>query len=150
MKVYIYQHKQLLMVADTIKDAARETHVSPFTVRRYIDTAQVTKRGYFYSLKEVSESKLNRLPDREEKLKSKKGLDYAMDGKCRKVVGSQEYEVDAKNGLVTYIPVTKAEKKEMLTRFIAKVAKERWRTLPRNVAILEKQFAEELINNIFM
>lgn len=145
--IYIYQHREPFINVNTLKEAAQETHISTSTVAKYLQTGMVTKKGFFFSNKQIPKEQRHSIPDNDQKL-SKKGLEFTMDGKCRKVIDDQEYEVYSGDGMVTYVPPTKLERKEALTMMIAKVAKDRWRNLPRNVATLEKQYIRELIDSL--
>jgi hypothetical protein len=145
--IYIYQHKKHFIDVQTIKEAAQETHISTSTVTRYLREGLVTKRGFFFSYKKIPKDQLDKLPDSDKQI-SPKGLEYVSDGKCRKIVDNQEYEVSCKDGLVTYLPQKKEERKEALTKMIAKVAKDRWRNIPRSIATLERQFIRELLDSL--
>ena len=145
--IHIYQHKKHFIDVQTIKEAAQETHISTSTVTRYLREGLVTKRGFFFSYKKIPKTELDQLPDSDHQI-SPRGLEYVSDGKCRKIVDNQEYEVSCKDGLVTYLPQKKEERKEALSKMIAKVAKDRWRNIPRNIATLERQFILELIESL--
>lgn len=145
--IYIYQHREPFINVSTLKEAALETHVSTTTVKKYLQTGMATKKGFFFSDKPIPEEDLKRLPDNNIQV-SKNGLVYTMEGKCRKVIDGQEYEVNSNDGMVTYVPPTKQGKKEALSSIIAKVARDRWRNIPRHIATLERQYIRELIDSL--
>lgn len=145
--IYIYQHREPFITVKTLKEAAQETHVSTTTVSTYLKTGMVTKKGFFFSHKPIPKEQRHNIPDNDQQL-SKNGIELKMDGKCRRMVDDQEYEVNSRDGLVTYIPTTKQERIETLARFIARIAKDRWRNIPRSLATLEKQFTKELIDSL--
>lgn len=142
--IYIYQHREPFISVSTLKEAAQETHISVMTVKKYLQTGMATKKGFFFSDKPIPEEDLKRLPDNNIQV-SKAGLTYTMEGKCRKVIDGQEYEVNSSDGMVTYVPKSKQGKKEALSVIIAKVARDRWRNIPRHIATLERQYIRELI-----
>ena len=71
-----------------------------------------------------------------------------INGKRKKVVDGQVYEVDVKNGYVTHIPRTHSERVGLLKALIFRIAKDRWMRVPRQVAALEKTALNELLENI--
>lgn len=103
-----------------------------------------TKDGWVFTEDELSEEELKSCPDSN---RIKPNLEK-INGKRKKVVDGQEYEVDVKNGYVTHIPRTHSERVGLLKTLIFRIAKDRWMRVPRQVAALEKTALGELLENI--
>ena len=148
IQVYIYKNREFCCKAASIAEAAEITSVTPAQVRNilyHIGKQPCTRQGFAYSTKLLTDDKIEQLPcmDTEQKGYTK------VDGKrCRQIVDEQEYEVNCKDGNVTYQAANKQERIDNFKLFLFKSLKERWMLIPKSQATLEKTFIREFLDSI--
>ena len=148
IEVYIYHNKELWCKAASITEAAEKTSVTPPQVRNilyHIGKQTCTRQGFSYSTKPLTENEIEQLPciDTEQKGYKK------VDGKsCRQIVDEQEYEVNCKDGKVTYQAANKQDRKDNFKQFLFNNFRERWMLIPKSQATLERTFIREFLDSI--
>ena len=148
IQVYIYKNKELWCKASSITEAADKTSVTPSQVRNilyHIGKQTCTRQGFSYSTKPLTDTEIEQLPciDTEQKGYTK------VDGKsCRQIVDEQEYEVNCKDGKVTYQAANKQERKDNFKQFLFTSFRERWMLIPKSQATLERTFIREFLDSI--
>lgn len=143
--VYVYQHQEFICKAPALKIAAQLADTSPSFVRKLMDENRCTPDGYFFSLKELTQDEIDNIPD---SYKKKQKIERRTADECYKKVNNQEYEVDCKDGQVTYVPRKKKDKIRMLRLLIKKIAADRWRIIDQRMATLEQQGIRELLDSL--
>lgn len=146
--IYIYKNQEFLCKASTIAEAAEKTSVTTTQVRNilyHIGKQPCTRQGFAYSLKPLTDEELEQLPciDTEQKGYTR------VDGRsCKKIVETQEYEVNCNDGKVTYQSAKKQERIDNFKRFLFTKFRERWLLIPQAEAVLERQFIREFLDSI--
>lgn len=144
--VYCYHHRELIDVANSIREAARLASVSDYLVQTILDNqSRCTKQGWFFSLKKLQDT--TNCPDKEEETNSY-SLQRFGEKKLAKVIGKQVYEVQHNNGYVTDIPRNREAKKQRLKQIIAALCKDRWMKISPSRVALERQGLKELIDSL--
>lgn len=148
IQVYIYKNQELWCKASSIAEAAEKTSVTPAQVRNilyHIGKQPCTRQGFAYSLKPLTEEEREQLScmDTEQKGYTR------VDGRsCKKIVETQEYEVNCNDGNVTYQAAKKQERIDNFKRFLFTKFRERWLLIPQEEAVLERQFIREFLDSI--
>lgn len=146
--IYIYKNQEFLCKASTIAEAAEKTSVTTTQVRNilyHLVKQPCTRQGFAYSLKPLTDEELEQLPciDTEQKGYTR------VDGRsCKKIVETQEYEVNCNDGKVTYQSAKKQERIDNFKRFLFTKFRERWLLIPQAEAVLERQFIREFLDSI--
>ena len=148
IQVYIYKNREFCCKAESIAEAAEKTNVTPTQVRNilyHIGKQPCTRQGFAYSTKPLTDDEIEQLPciDTEQKGYTK------VDGKsCRQIVDEQEYEVNCKDGKVTYQASKKQERIDNFKQFLFTSLKERWMLINKSQATLERTFIREFLDSI--
>ena len=148
IQVYIYKNQELWCKASSIAEAADKTNVTPTQVRNilyHIGKQPCTRQGFAYSTKPLTDDEIEQLPciDTEQKGYTK------VDGKsCRQIVDEQEYEVNCKDGKVTYQASKKQERIDNFKQFLFTSLRERWMLINKSQATLERTFIREFLDSI--
>lgn len=148
IEVYIYKNKELWCKASSIAEAADKTSVTLTQVRNilyHIGKQPCTRQGFSYSTKPLTDYEIEQLPcvDTVQKGYTK------VDGKsCRQIVDEQEYEVNCKDGKVTYQASKKQERIDNFKQFLFNNFKKRWMLIPKKQATLERTFIREFLDSI--
>ena len=148
IQVYIYKNREFCCKAASITEAAEKTSVTPPQVRNilyHIGKQPCTRQGFSYSAKPLTDDEIDKLPCVDTDQKGYKKVD----GKsCRQIVDEQEYEVNCKDGKVTYQAANKQERKDNFKQFLFNNFRERWMLIPRAQATLERTFIREFLDSI--
>ena len=148
IEVYIYKNQELWCKAASIAEAADKTSVTPPQVRNilyHIGKQTCTRQGFSYSTKPLTDDEIEQLPcmDTEQKGYTR------IDGKsCRQIVDEQEYEVNCKDGKVTYQAANKKDRIDNFRQFLFNNFRERWMLIPKAQATLERQYIREFFDSI--
>lgn len=148
IQVYIYKNREFCCKAASIAEAAGKTSVTPTQVRNIlynIGKQPCTRQGFAYSTKPLTDDEIEQLPcmDTDPKGYTK------VDGKsCRQIVDEQEYEVNCKDGRVTYQASKKQERIDNFKQFLFNKFRERWTIIPKAEATLERTFIREFLDSI--
>lgn len=148
IQVYIYKNKELWCKASSIAEAAEKTSVTQAQVRNilyHIGKQNCTRKGFAYSTKPLTDDEIEQLSCIDI---SKKGYTRVDGRSCKKVVETQEYEVNCNDGNVTYQAASKKERIDNFKQFLYTKFRERWMLIPKAEAVLERQFIREFLNSI--
>ena len=146
--IYIYKNREFCYKAASIAEAAEKTSVTPTQVRNilyHIGKQTCTRQGFAYSTKPLTDDEIEKLPciDTEQKGYTR------IDGKsCRQIVDEQEYEVNCKDGKVTYQAANKKDRIYNFKQFLFNNFRERWMLIPKAQVTLEKTFIREFLDSI--
>ena len=148
IQVYIYKNQELWCKAASIAEAADKTSATPAQVRNilyHLGKQTCTRQGFAYSTKPLTDDEIEQLPCIDT---DKKGY-TKVDGKsCRQIVDEQEYEVNCKDGKVTYQAANKKDRIDNFKQFLFTKFRERWLLIPKAQVTLEKTFIREFLNSI--
>lgn len=148
IQVYIYKNKELWCKTSSITEAADKTSATPAQVRNilyHLGKQTCTRQGFAYSTKPLTDDEIEQLPCIDT---DKKGY-TKVDGKsCRQIVDEQEYEVNCKDGKVTYQASKKQERIDNFKQFLYTKFRERWILIPKAQATLERQYIREFFDSI--
>ena len=148
IQVYIYKNQELWCKAASIAEAADKTSATPAQVRNilyHLGKQTCTRQGFAYSTKPLTDDEIEQLPCIDT---DKKGY-TKVDGKsCRQIVDEQEYEVNCKDGKVTYQASKKQERIDNFKQFLYTKFRERWILIPKKQATLERTFIREFLDSI--
>ena len=148
IQVYIYKNREFCFKAESIAEAADKTNVTPTQVRNilyHIGKQPCTRQGFAYSTKPLTDDEIEQLPCIDT---DKKGY-TKVDGKsCRQIVDEQEYEVNCKDGKVTYQASKKQERIDNFKQFLFTSLRERWMLINKSQATLERTFIREFLDSI--
>lgn len=146
--IYIYKNREFCFKAASIAEAAEKTSVTPAQVRNilyHLGKQTCTRQGFSYSTKPLTSDEIEQLPLIDT---GKKGY-TKVDGKsCRQIVEAQEYEVNCKDGNVTYQASKKQERIDNFKQFLFNSFRERWMLIPKAQATLERTFIREFLGSI--
>ena len=148
IEVYIYKNKEFCCKASSITEAAEKTSVTPAQVRNilyHLGKQTCTRQGFAYYTKPLTEDEIEKMPciDTDQKGYTK------VDGKsCRQIVEEQEYEVNCKDGKVTYQAANKKDRIDNFKQFLFNNFRERWMFIPKKQATLERQYIREFFDSI--
>lgn len=148
IQVYVYKNKELWCKASSITEAAERTSVTPAQVRNilyHIGKQPCTRQGFAYSLKPLTEEERKQLSCMDT---DPKGYTRVDGRSCKKIVETQEYEVNCNDGNVTYQAAKKQERIDNFKRFLFTKFRERWLLIPQEEAVLERQFIREFLDSI--
>ena len=148
IQVYIYKNQELWCKASSIAEAAEKTSVTPAQVRNilyHIGKQPCTRQGFAYSLKPLTEEEREQLSCMDTDPKGYRRVDGRS---CKKIVETQEYEVNCNDGKVTYQAAKKQERIDNFKRFLFTKFRERWLLIPQEEAVLERQFIREFLDSI--
>ena len=146
--IYIYKNREFCYKAASIAEAAEKTSVTPTQVRNilyHLGKQTCTRQGFAYSTKPLTDDEIEQLPCVST---DKKGY-TRIDGKsCRQIVEEQEYEVNCKDGKVTYQASKKQERIDNFKQFLFNNFRERWMLIPKKQVTLERTFIREFLDSI--
>lgn len=146
--IYIYKNREFCYKAASIAEAAEKTSVTPTQVRNilyHLGKQTCTRQGFAYSTKPLTDDEIEQLPCVGT---DKKGY-TRIDGKsCRQIVEEQEYEVNCKDGKVTYQASKKQERIDNFKQFLFNNFRERWMLIPKKQVTLERTFIREFLDSI--
>lgn len=143
---YVYKNGEFIQLAQTITEASIIADVTTATVYQVLKRKKPTKKGYFFSLTELTQEEMNNLPIVERKPHRN---DLIKEGKgCKREINNLFYEVDCKKPLITYQAAAKKQRIEDLKLFIYKKLRDRWMIIPKQVAVLEKQYIKETLESL--
>lgn len=148
IQVYIYKNQELWCKASSIAEAAEKTSVTPAQVRNilyHIGKQPCTRQGFAYSLKPLTEEEREQLSCMDT---DPKGYTRVDGRSCKKIVETQEYEVNCNDGKVTYQAAKKQERIDNFKQFLFTKFRERWLLIPQAEAVLERQFIREFLDSI--
>lgn len=148
VQVHVYHNQEYIGKFPTIVEAGLRAGVTPSTVRQILmGNQECTRQGFVFRYDQLTDEEREELPVRDT-MPSKEGF-VRHDGRsCRKMVEEAVYEVDCSHPQVCYQPRNVQERKEQLKNFLWKALRDRWLTIPKNIAILERQFIRESIESI--
>lgn len=148
IQVYIYKNQELWCKASSIAEAAEKTSVTPAQVRNilyHIGKQPCTRQGFAYSTKPLTEEEREQLSCMDT---DPKGYTRVDGRSCKKIVETQEYEVNCNDGKVTYQAAKKQERIDNFKQFLFTKFRERWLLIPQAEAVLERQFIREFLDSI--
>ena len=148
IQVYIYKNQELWCKASSIAEAAEKTSVTPAQVRNilyHIGKQPCTRQGFAYSLKPLTEEEREQLSCMDT---DPKGYTRVDGRSCKKIVETQEYEVNCNDGKVTYQAAKKQERIDNFKQFLFTKFRERWLLIPQAEAVLERTFIREFLDSI--
>ena len=148
IQVYIYHNKELWCKASSITEAAEKTSATTAQVRNilyHISKQPCTRQGFSYSTKPLTENEIEQLSCMDT---DPKGYTRVDGRSCKKIVETQEYEVNCNDGKVTYQSAKKQERIDNFKRFLFTKFRERWLIIPQAEAVLERQFIREFLDSI--
>lgn len=146
--IYIYKNQEFLCKASTIAEAAEKTSATPTQVRNilyHIGKQPCTRQGFAYSTKPLTDDEREQLPCMDT---DQKGYTRVDGRSCKKIVETQEYEVNCNDGKVTYQAAKKQERIDNFKQFLFTKFRERWLLIPQAEAVLERQFIREFLDSI--
>ena len=146
--IYIYKNQEFLFKAASIAEAAEKTSVTTTQVRNilyHLVKQPCTRQGFVYSTKPLTDEELEQLPCIDA---DQKGYTRVDGRSCKKIVETQEYEVNCNDGKVTYQSAKKQERIDNFKRFLFTKFRERWLLIPQAEATLERQFIREFLDSI--
>ena len=145
-KTYAYLNQEFKFVAESATEAARKASVATAVVYQILSKQRpCTKQGWHFSDHELTDEEIEQLPCIDT---SKKGYTKVDGRSCRKIVETQEYEVNCNDGKVTYQAANKQERIDNFKRFLFTKFRERWLLIPQAEAVLERQFIREFLDSI--
>ena len=150
-RVFIYKDNEFVKETTSMLKAAMYAGVSQPTVATAIRNNKPTKKGWRFTTEKVefADEEVIEYNKQEEEIDERfPNYRYVDKNKKRLFVGSQQYEVSSKDKLVTFIPVSKQERKNLLKTLIWKRLEKRWLTIDKRVSTLERQTFTELIDSI--
>ena len=143
---YCYQHKEFVKKTASAQEAAALADTSVTTVRKIINgDLPSTRDGWVFTDEPLTPEEMKHMPD---SWKEKIPLKRINKKTCRKEVRNQEYEVSCSDGLVTHIPRSKEERKQLLRAIVYTKLETRWKLIPETISTLERQTISELINSL--
>lgn len=148
IQVYIYKNREFCCKAASIAEAAEKTSATPAQVRSilyHLVKRPCTRQGFAYSTNPLTDDELEQLPCMDT---DKKGYTKVDGKRCRQIVDEQEYEVSGADGNVTYQASKKQERIDNFKQFIFNNLRERWMTIPKKQATLERTFIREFLDSI--
>ena len=148
IQVYIYKNQELWCKASSIAEAAEKTSATPTQVRNilyHIGKQPCTRQGFAYSTKPLTDDEREQLPCMDT---DQKGYTRVDGRSCKKIVETQEYEVNCNDGKVTYQAAKKQERIDNFKQFLFTKLRERWLLIPQAEAVLERQFIREFLDSI--
>lgn len=148
IQVYIYKNKELWCKASSITEAAEKTSVTPAQVRSilyHISKQPCTRQGFSYSTKPLTDDEIEQLSCMDT---DQKGYTRVDGRSCKKIVETQEYEVNCNDGNVTYQASNKQKRIDNFKQFLYTKFRERWMLIPQAEAVLERQFIREFLDSI--
>lgn len=129
-KLYVYRDGEFLKECDSMLAAAKYTGESTGCINDIVRNPHWSRRGYFYSYKEL---RPDELPDYTET--------------PVKVIPRQfESYTDEDEDTKCYIPAKKAKAKADLKQFIYVHLSNHWKNVPKAVAKMERHYLEQLLN----
>ena len=140
-KVYQYKGNELLAIYESVQQAARANKDSTNVIK---DTAtgkrQKTRKGYTYTYQPIQpiENEQEFFFNEEEE-KQKKGI---------RKIGKFEFETTQSSSEVFYLEKSKKARKKQLKDFIYRKLEYRWKTIYYGMALLEKEFVDELLESL--
>lgn len=148
IQVYIYHNKELWCKASSITEAADKTSVTPSQVRNilyHLGKQTCTRQGFAYSTKPLTDTEIEQLSCMDT---DQKGYTRVDGRSCKKIVETQEYEVNCNDGNVTYQASKKQERIDNFKQFLYTKFRERWMLIPQAEAVLERTFIREFLDSI--
>ena len=148
IQVYIYKNQELWCKAASIAEAADKTSATPAQVRNilyHLGKQTCTRQGFAYSTKPLTDDEIEQLPCIDT---DKKGYTKVDGTSCRQIVDDQEYEVNCKDGKVTYQAANKKDRIDNFKQFLFNNFRERWMFIPKKQATLERQYIREFFDSI--
>lgn len=146
--IYIYKNQEFWCKAASIAEAAQKSGVTPTQVRNilyHLGKQDCTRQGFAYSTKPLTDDEREQLPCMDD---NPKGYTRVDGRSCRQIVEAQEYEVNCKDGKVTFQAAKKQERIDNFRQFLFTKFRERWMIIPQAQATLEKIYIREFLDSI--
>lgn len=139
-KVYQYnQNNELLAIYESVQQAARANNDSTNVIK---DTAtgkrQKTRKGFTYTYQPIQPIE-NEQEFFFKEEKQKKGI---------RKIGKFEYETTQSSDEVFHLEKSKEARKKQLKDFIYRKLEYRWKTIYYAMAMLEKEFVDEILESL--
>lgn len=145
---YLYKDRQFIGEFESATQAAQHAGETTMVARNVLSKrCKITRKGYHYSYRPLSEEEMQQLPIREEKQPKQQQKEKTYKTTYREVDGFR-FEVEPNNPNLFQFPRNRKGKVELLKQFIFTHMEKHWSTIPRNVAVLQKQFVKDLCNSI--
>lgn len=146
---YLYRNREYIGTFPSATQAAQHARETTMVARNVLSKrCKITRKGYHYSYTPLSEEEIQQLPIREEKQKPKQQPKEKVYKTTYREVDGFRFEVEPNNPNLFQFPRNRKGKVELLKTFIFAKMEKHWSTIPRNVAVLQKQFVKDLCKSI--
>lgn len=146
--VYLYQDQEFLGFFQSITEASKYTKESPNVILDVLEgKRQITRKGFHYSTKELTEEERNKLPIKKI-LKKDKEYKPRYNAECKEISNGFEYEVSCADHNVTYQARNKEERIKQFKYFLYSKLHSHWLTVPKQISNLEKIYINEFLESL--
>ena len=148
--IWCYKNQVFIKKFQSLQDAAAYARLASVnTVTKIARGDQpCTRDGYVFSTRPLTEEEIEKLPVKEKKTKVKVSTEDGGLKRCEKQVERQLYEVPCQNPTATWQARNKAERIRDFKSFLWHKFQDRWVTVPKSVATLERTYINEFLASI--
>ena len=145
---YLYKDREYIGTFPSATQAAQHAGETTMVARNVLSKrCKITRKGYHYSYKPLSQEEIDNLPIREEKQPKQQQKEKTYKVLYRETENCQ-WEIETNNPNLFQFPRNRKEKVEMLKQFIYKKLTPIWRAQPKPLSEMEQEFVKDLCKSI--
>ena len=145
---YLYRNREYIGTFPSATQAAQHAGETTMVARNVLSKrCKITRKGYHYSYKPLTQEEMDNLPIREEKQKPKQQKEKVYKVLYRETENCR-WEIESNNTAIFYFPRSRKEKVELLKQFIYKKLTPIWRMQPKARSEMEREFVKDLCKAI--
>lgn len=145
---YLYRNREYIGTFPSATQAAQHAGETTMVARNVLSKrCKITRKGYHYSYKPLTQEEMDNLPIREEKQKNKQQKEKVYKVLYRETENCR-WEIESNNTAIFYFPRNRKEKVELLKQFIYKKLTPIWRMQPKARSEMEREFVKDLCKAI--
>ena len=145
---YLYKDREYIGTFPSATQAAQHAGETTMVARNVLSKrCKITRKGYHYSYKPLSQEEIDNLPIREEKQPKQQQKEKTYKVLYRETENCQ-WEIETNNPNLFQFPRNRKEKVEMLKQFIYKKLAPIWRAQPKPLSEMEQEFVKDLCKSI--
>ena len=145
---YLYRNREFIGTFPSTTQAAQHAGETTMVARNVLSKrCKITRKGYHYSYKPLSQEEIDNLPIREEKQPKQQQKEKTYKVLYRETENCR-WEIESNNPNLFQFPRNRKEKVEMLKQFIYKKLTPIWFKQPKALSEMEQEFVKDLCKSI--
>lgn len=146
--VYVYKDNEYIGHFASMTEASKYTKECGNVIGDVLEgKRKLTRKGFHYTEKELTQEEINKLPKRKE-LKKDKEYTPRYNSECKQISNGFEYSVSCADHRVTYQARSKEERIKQFKYFLFNKLYTHWLTVPKAQVNLEKVYINEFLDSL--